>query len=229
MSRPVVAIFASGSGTTAEAFIHASGQNQIEPLVGLIITNNSQAGIVDKIKQLNQQYGFDIKTIHISGTTHPAQPGEDVKPGQQTNAEETAILKHLEATNYDAIVLMGYMKKMGPRLVKCFGWRPDYTTPYQAQMLNTHPGLLPYTKGLFGIHVQEHTLTNKLPHGGQTLHIVAEDYDDGPIIAENKVLIQNNDTPDSLFERVKITEKKHLPTDVANFIKERNKWRRQNG
>lgn len=229
MSRPVIAIFASGAGTTAEAFIHASATGKIEPTVGLIITNNADAGILSKVTDLNKQYDLGIKTAHISGKTHPATRGEVVESGQQTQAEVQAILDILEAGGFDAIVLMGYAKKIHPRLVEAYGWRSDYTTPYQARMLNTHPGLLPATKGLFGIHVQEHTLKEGLSHGGQSLHLVAEGYDEGPVIIEHRVAVKTDDTPDSLFDRVKAVEKEHLPFDVANFITERNNWRRQHG
>ena len=119
---------------------------------------------------------------------------------------------------------MGYMKKIGARLVNEFGWRPEYSSIYQAKLLNTHPGLLPETKSLYGIHVQEHVLSHHLTYGGQTMHIVAKDYDDGPIVAEHKVKVEFKDSPASLFERVQKTEKKYLPLDVASFIKKRQTY-----
>ena len=112
------------------------------------------------------------------------------------------------------------MKRIGPNLVQTFGWLPEYKSAFQARMVNTHPGLLPETKGLYGIGVQQHVLEHGLSHGGQTLHVVAEDYDDGPVIAEHKVAVKPEDTPDSLFDRVKGVEKEHLPQDIAAFIAE---------
>jgi len=226
MSRPVIAILASGEGTTAEAFIRASAQNQIEPVVGLIIASNAKAGILQRVVNLNKEYDLDITAIHIGKKTHPPTAAETVGPGQQTQAEEAAILELLQAGNFDGIVLMGYAKKVGPQLVHTFGWQPNYTSPHQAMMLNTHPGLLPDTKGLFGVHVQEHVLANSLPHGGQTLHIVAEDYDEGPVVIEHKVAVMSDDTADSLFDRVRDTEKSYLPQDVAQFIADRKRKRR---
>jgi folate-dependent phosphoribosylglycinamide formyltransferase PurN len=73
------------------------------------------------------------------------------------------------------------------------------------------------------VHVQEFVLQNNLKYAGQTLHIVAEDYDVGPTIAEHKVIVRQNDTPASLFERVKKTEKKYLPKDIDDFINKRIK------
>ncbi len=219
-----IAILASGQGTTAEAFIRAGAEGHIDARVGLVIANNAAAGIFDRVAALNQQYGLDIKTICINGQTHPAESNETVTPGAQTRAEESAILELLQAGNYDLIVLMGYMKRIGSTLVREFGWQPAYTSPYQAMMLNTHPGLLPQTKSSYGLPAQQLTLDTKLPYGGQTLHIVAEDYDDGPVIAEHRVAVQANDTAETLFAHVQAIEKQTLPSDIDAFIKNRQNY-----
>ncbi len=219
MNRPVIAILASGEGTTAEAFIRASAAGQIEPVVGLVIASNPKAGILQRVANLNNELGLSIQTLVIGRSTHPPSDSETLSPGQQSKAEEQALLEVLRAGRYAAIVLMGYMKKIGPTLVHEFGWRNDYTSPYQATMLNTHPGLLPATEGLFGVHVQERVLEVGLKEAGQTLHVVAEGYDDGPVVAENMVPVLEGDTPDSLFDRVRAVEREKLPVDVAEFIK----------
>lgn len=185
-----VAILASGEGTTAEAFIKAGATGLIDAQVALVISNNVNAGIFQKIQKLNGQYGLNIECLHISKQSYPAKKGERVTPGRQTRAEEQAIFEKLKTGYFDLIALMGYMKKIGPQLVYEFGWRPEYKSPFQAMMLNTHPGLLPATKGLYGVHVQEFVLKNKLKQAGQTLHVVAEDYDEGPVIAAHKIAIQ---------------------------------------
>jgi phosphoribosylglycinamide formyltransferase-1 len=226
MDRPKVAILASGEGTTAEAFIIESAENRIKPEVVLIISNNKDAGIFKRVDNLNKKYNLSIKTTYIGKNNYPAN-GENLNPGDQTKAEEEAILKALEKEDCDLIALMGYMKRIGPKLVHRFGWRSEYKSPYSAIMVNTHPGLLPETKGLYGIYVQKHVLDNKLPYGGQTLHIVAKDYDEGPVISEHKVEVKKGDTPDELFNRVKLAEKKYLPKDIANFIENRRKYTKE--
>lgn len=219
-----VAILASGQGTTAAAFIQAGAEGRIDTTVGLVICNNAKAGIFDRIASLNQQYGLAIKSTLVNGVTHPAEADEKIEPGAQTQAEAAAILELLRAGNYDLIVLMGYMKRVGPKLVHEFGWRPGYSSPYQAMFLNTHPGLLPQTKGSYGLPAQQLTLDKKMPFGGQTLHVVAEDYDDGPVIAEHKVAVAANDTAETLFARVQAIEKQTLPPDVDAFIKNRQNY-----
>lgn len=219
-----VAILASGGGTTAEAFILAAIKGTIDVQTELVICNNPDAGIFERIHRLNKHYGLAIDTKLINARSHPAKTDETVEHGRQTEAEEQAILRILRAGKYDAVCLMGYMKKIGPGIVRAFGWLSDYTSPYQANLLNTHPGLLPATKGLYGIHVQEYVLAHTLPFGGQSLHLVSEKYDDGPVIAEHQVAVAPEDTPEMLFERIKTVEKKYLPTDIATFIENRQNY-----
>lgn len=218
MNSARIAIMASGGGTTAEAFIRASQAGKINAQVDLIIVSREDAGIFDRIAGLNQEFGLKIQCKLFNAKTHPAVAGEEVARGDQTRAEEAAILQTLQNGNFDLIALMGYMKRIGPRLIDAFGWLPSYTSMYQAMMVNTHPGLLPDTKGFYGAHIQQYVLDHNLPYGGQTLHLVSEQYDDGPILAEHRVPVEPDDTAESLFARVQAVEKQYLPGDIEAFI-----------
>ncbi len=219
--KPRIAILASGGGTTAEAFIRAGQRGDINVNVGLVICSRKDAGIFQRIDDLNAEYGLHIDCILINHTTHPAAYGENVGQGCQTAGEEAAILTSLLSGSYDLVASMGYMKKNGPHLVQAFGWLPEYTSIYQAKMVNTHPGLLPATKALYGLKIQQYVLDHHLPYGGQTLHLTAENYDDGPIIAEHKVPVEPGDTAETLFARVQAAEKQYLPRDIEDFINAR--------
>jgi phosphoribosylglycinamide formyltransferase 1 len=227
--KPRLAILASGGGTTAEAFIRACQRGDITCQVELVICSRKDAGIFQRIKDLNTEFGLHITSQLINSQTHPPSEGEIVKRGQQTVAEEAAILDTLTAGNFDLIAQMGYMKHTGPRIVQAFGWRREYTSIYQALMVNTHPGLLPQTEGMFGDQIQQYVLDNKLPYGGQTLHVVANGYDDGPVIAEHQVPVEPGDTAASLFERVQKVEKQYLPGDIEAFIKARQAYNKEHG
>ena len=203
MSQPTIAILASGEGTTAEAVIVASFEKHINFDVGLVIASKENAGIFKRLENLNKKYNTHIPCLLATN--------------------DAAIQKLLEKYQPELVVLMGYMKKIGPAIVEKYGWRKEYTSSHQARMLNTHPGLLPATKGLYGIHVQEFVLTSGLPNAGQTLHVVSENYDEGPIVTEHQIPVKPEDTPDILFDRVKIIEKQYLPGDINNFITKRRK------
>lgn len=219
--NPTVAILASGGGTTAEALIRASAADKISAEVELVITSRANSGIIKRVESLNNELGLHIRCIVINSTTHPADPTENVGQGEQTAAEEAAMLATLLGGSFDLIASLGYMKKIGPALIEAFGWRPEYTSLFQAKMLNTHPGLLPDTKGFYGKNIQQYVLDKGLPYGGQTLHVVSEKYDEGPIVAEHKVPVEPGDDADSLFGRVQIVEKKYLPYDIDDFIRAR--------
>jgi phosphoribosylglycinamide formyltransferase-1 len=229
MKKPRIAILASGSGTTAEAFIRACQRGDISCEVGLIIVSRSDAGIIQRIKDLNAEYGLSIECRIINARTHPPAKGEIVERGKQTQAEEAAILEALQAGNFDLIAQMGYMKHTGARIVRAFGWRPEYTSIYQAKMVNTHPGLLPHTEGLHGDQIQQFVLDRGLPYGGQSLHVVADGYDDGPVVAEHKVPVESGDTAESLFARVQKVEKQYLPGDIEAFLKARQAYNEEHG
>jgi len=222
--KPKIVILASGGGTTAEAFIRANAVGLISVDVGQIIVSRSDAGIFERIMNLNQEFGLNIPCELINHKTHPAVAGETVNRGDQTIAEEQAMIDLIKASGADLVVLMGYMKRLGPNIVHEFGWRGEYTNPYQTMMLNTHPGLFPETKGFYGLLCQEKVLELKLPEAGQTLHVVSEDYDDGPTIAEHRVSVEPDDTAETLFARVQTIEKRYLPTDIEVFIQAREQF-----
>lgn len=216
--RPRIAVLASGGGTTAEAFIRADRAGEINVAVELVIVSRDDAGISRRVADLNQEFGLDIRTVIINAKSHPVAEGEEVAKGYQTAAEEAAILDLLKADNYDLVALMGYMKRIGPSLIQEFGWLPEYSSIFQAKMVNTHPGLLPDTKGFFGQNIQQYVLDHHLPYGGQTFHVVAEEYDAGPIITEHKVPVEPGDDSEALFARVQAAEKKYLPHDLEDFV-----------
>ena len=222
--KPRIAILASGGGTTAEAFIRAGQRGEINVAVGLVIVSRKDAGIFGRIKDLNAEFGLHIETVLINHKTHPAARGEPIGRGEQTAGEEMAILAALLGGGYELVALMGYMKRIGSNLVQTFGWQPEYTSLYQARMVNTHPGLLPGTRAFYGAQIQQYVLNHHLPYAGQTLHVVSEEYDAGPIIAEHKVPVEPGDTAETLFARVQAVEKQYLPGDIEDFIKARRAY-----
>lgn len=222
--NPRIAVLASGSGTTAEAFIRAGQTGKITSEVGLVICSRQDAGIFERIKGLNAEFGLNIETVLLNNKTHPAAPGETERRGYQTVAEEAAMLQLLQASNFNLIASMGYMKHAGPSIIQTFGWRLEYKSLYQAMLVNTHPGLLPDTAAFYGEKIQQYVLDKGLPYGGQTLHLVSEEYDAGPIVAEHKVPVEPGDTAASLFARVQAVEKHFLPLDIEAFITARQAY-----
>ncbi|HEX5797846.1 MAG TPA: formyltransferase family protein [Candidatus Saccharimonadales bacterium] len=219
MAKPRIAILASGGGTTAESFINSTITGKISAEVVLVISNVSKAGVIDKVRNINKANNQNIKALHIGKSNYPPKAMETVTPGTQTKAEEEAILQALSDNKVDIVFLLGYMKKVGSKIVSKYGWSKNLNSVFESNMFNTHPGLLPVTKGLFGVKVQAKTLETNQTVAGHCIFAVDDEYDDGPIITEHKVKILDGDTPESLFERVKESEKKYLADDVNYFLK----------
>ena len=225
--KPGIAILASGSGSTAEAFIHATQDGRVEAEVGLVVCNNppEKAGIYARIARLNQQYGLDIESAEISGRTHPEG---NVGRGQ-TLAESAAICEKIADGGFAHVALMGYMKMVRGDLIGHYGFLPGHhRSIYEARMSNTHPGPLPETEDTYGIHTSERVIELGLSASRHTVHVVASGIDRGPIIAEHPVGVLPDDTPQDVFDRVQIVEKVALPYVLDRFIKEQEAFRRGN-
>lgn len=214
--NPTIAILASGSGSTAEAFIHATQDGRVDADVGLVVCNNppEKAGIFARIERLNNKYGLDIETLEISGRTHPKG---NVGRGQ-TLEESSTICKEISKRDITCVALMGYLKIIRGDLIEEYGWLPSHNSIYEARMINTHPGPLPETEDTYGIYASERVLELGMAQSRHTVHLVTEGVDRGPKLAEHPVDVTGGDTPQSLFDRVQVVEKLELPKAINKFL-----------
>lgn len=90
---------------------------------------------------------------------------------------------------------------------------------WEKRIINIHPSLLPKHggKGMYGIRVQESVLTSGDTEAGCTVHYVSAEIDGGSIIAQERVPIEADDTPESLSLRVQQAEKTLLPTTIGKL------------
>jgi phosphoribosylglycinamide formyltransferase-1 len=228
--RPVLAIFASGSGTTFQAVADAVHDGLVAFSIGLVITDREQAGVLDKVADVNRRYGMDIKTAIINKKRYPEGP----QGRGQTIGEAHAMLAALEEHRIDHICLMGCLRIIAKQVIDEWGWRPEYAGQDPAhgglrlaRMSNTHPGIFPETVDTFGLRTQQKVLDMGLRETAHTLHVVAAGVDEGPIIAEHRVPVyapahyhsELADTPAQLFARVQRIEKAYLPLDLDAFLR----------
>ncbi len=220
---PTIAILASGSGSTAEAFIEATRDGVVSAEIGLVICNNTRekAGVYDRVARLNHKHGLAIPVLRISGVTHPGGSGER---GEQTLEESEAISEEVTRVGCDLVTLMGYMKKVRGALLEDYGWSSWMRSSTQARLINTHPGPLPETRGLHGIHVQERVLELGMDHSAHTVHVVSGGYDEGRIIDEAIVPVHAEDTAEELFQRVQLVEKSNLPLVIRSALYDRGHY-----
>jgi len=219
---PRIAILASGGGSTAEAFIHATQDGRVAAEVVLIVCSNppEKAGVFERVRKLNALYHLNIQITMINAATHPGGKAER----GQTDEESAAICTMIDASDITHVALMGYMRIVRGELAERYGWQPHFSSIYQARMSNTHPGSLPETEDTYGIHTQEKVLAMGLPSSKHTFHLVAAGIDRGPIIAEHPVEVMPNDTPQDLFDRVQLVEKTYLPGAINKFLIDQERY-----
>ncbi len=227
LHKPQVAILASGGGTTAEAFILATVSKRADLEVPLVISNNPDAGVFGRVKFLNKAHRLGAETLYISGRQYPLRRGEEATRGQ-TPWESEKICEALAARGIDHVALMGYMKIVTGDLLDEYGFQPVYDSIYQGRMSNTHPGPLPLTTDTAGVEAAKKVLAKGRKYSAHTVHLVSAGVDQGPIIAKHRVPVEPDDSPQALFARTQLVEKRELPTDIDQFLKDQAEWREQN-
>ena len=170
-------VLASHGGTNLQAIMDACRQGRLNAAVRVVISNNSGSTALERASLEG------IPACHLSSTTHPAPEQLD-----------QAILLTLEKHEVDLVLLAGYMKLLGPQTL----------SRYRNRVLNIHPALLPKHggTGMFGMSVHEAVIAAKESVTGVTIHIVDEEYDHGPIVAQCEVAVLEGDSPESLAARV---------------------------
>lgn len=183
---------ASHGGSNMQSIIDSINSGNLDAEAAVIISNNSNSGAMERAEKEG------IPHYHISGKTHPGDGGED-----------TAIVDALKKHDVNLVVLAGYMKKAGPKLL----------TEFKGRILNIHPALLPKYggKGMYGMFVHEAVIKAGEKFSGPTVHLVDEKYDHGRILLQREVTVDPGDTPETLAARVLKEEHKIYP-EVIRMI-----------
>lgn len=120
--------------------------------------------------------------------------------------DAAALLAMLQGARLDWIVLAGYLKRVPDEIVR----------RYRNRILNIHPALLPAHggKGMYGERVHAAVLKAGEKVSGASVHLVDEEYDRGPVVAQETVAVEPGDTPATLAARVLDVEHRLLPAVV---------------
>jgi formyltetrahydrofolate-dependent phosphoribosylglycinamide formyltransferase len=110
------------------------------------------------------------------------------------------------------------LDRFDPDLVCLLGFLSPFETRgrYAGRALNVHPALVPAFcgKGFYGHHVHEAVLASGVKLTGATVHFVSDGYDEGPILLQASVAVEDDDTPDSLAARVQALERELVPEAI---------------
>ncbi|MBQ7954178.1 MAG: phosphoribosylglycinamide formyltransferase [Lachnospiraceae bacterium] len=176
MLRTVVCV--SGGGTNLQAIIDAveAGKVTNVELVGVISNNRN-------VKSLERARNHGIPDICISP-----------KDFENRDLFNEAFLAKVKELKPDLIVLAGFLVTIPPAMVKEYGNR----------IINIHPSLIPSFCGVgyYGLKVHEKALERGVKVTGATVHFVNDGMDEGPIIAQKAVCVEDGDTPEVLQKRV---------------------------
>ena len=126
--------------------------------------------------------------------------------GLEREAYDKLVIAALEEKKVDLVCLAGYMRLLSPAFVAA----------YRGRILNIHPSLLPAFPGL---ESQRQAIEHGAKFSGCTVHFVDENLDAGPIILQAAVPIRDDDTPETLSERV-LKEEHRIYTEAVRIVLE---------
>lgn len=187
-SKKNIAIFASGSGTNAEAIMkHFQDHPSIS--VGLVISNNADAFVLERAKK------FGVKSLVFN---------------RKKIVETEEVDKALADNAIDFIVLAGFMLLFPERLVKKF---PARIVNIHPALLPKYGG-----KGMYGMYVHEAVVKSKEQESGITIHWVNEKYDEGQIIFQARCPVSPADSPEDVAAKVHQLEHHHYPMVIEKLV-----------
>ncbi len=187
-----IGVLASHGGTNLQAIIDTCADGSLDAEIRVVISNNSRSLALERARRAN------IPTAHLSAVTHPDPAHLDA-----------AIAHILSAHGVELVALAGYMKKLGPRTL----------SRYRNRILNVHPALLPKFggRGMYGERVHAAVIAAAESVSGVSVHLVNEEYDRGPVIAQSEVPVMPNDTPETLAARVLQQEHRLYPHTIQRI------------
>lgn len=184
-----IAIFASGSGTNAENIMHHFSASPMAR-VALLVSDNPDAYALKRAEK------FGVESVVI--------PRSDFRTGG------ALALEALRREHIDFIVLAGFLSLVPPSIIDAF----------RGRIVNVHPALLPKYggKGMYGDRVHRAVIENREAESGITIHHVNEVYDSGDTIAQYRVAVSSDDTPETLASKIHRLEYAHFPKVIEQEV-----------
>lgn len=173
MKKVKIGVLVSGRGSNLQAIIDNIEKGTLSAELAVVISDQADAYALERARKHN------VPAVHVSSKGFKGKRDE----------YDALLVRELQKRNVELACLAGFMRIITPTLIKAFPNR----------ILNIHPALLPSFPGL---HVQKAAIEHGAKFSGCTVHFVDEGMDTGPIIIQAVVPILDNDTEDSLSERI---------------------------
>ena len=188
-------VLASGRGSNLQALIDAIDAKTLDATIAVVVSNKPDAMALERA-QRHALKGIFLDPKSVAGESEPRK------------AYDRKILEVLKAHDVQLVLLSGYMKIVTLVLIDAYQWH----------MMNIHPSLLPSFPGL---NAQTQALDAGVKISGCTVHFVTEGVDEGPIILQTGVPVNEDDTVDILSARILEQEHVLYPHAVQLFAERR--------
>ena len=180
-------VLGSGRGSNLVAIADAIGRGDLPAKITVAISDVEDAAFLQHAEELGI-------------------PGQFIHPGKyRTKLDEDAeqaYIAALQSSHVDLVVLAGFMRIL----------KGEFLRAFEGRVINIHPSLLPSFPGL---EAWKQALDYGVKHTGATVHFVDQGIDSGAIIAQETLPVQDEDTPESLLERIHSAEHRILPASIA--------------
>ncbi|TDO83762.1 phosphoribosylglycinamide formyltransferase-1 [Flavobacterium chryseum] len=155
-----------------------------------VFTNNASAKVIERAK--NHQIPVEIFS--------------------KNELLDRNVLQKIQEIDPDLIVLAGFLLKFPENIIE----------QYPNKIINIHPALLPNYggKGMYGMHIHRAIINNKEKETGISIHYVNENYDEGGIIFQQNIALTDDDTPETVAEKIHELEQKHFPEIIQTILEQ---------
>ncbi|OYT52997.1 MAG: phosphoribosylglycinamide formyltransferase [Candidatus Altiarchaeales archaeon ex4484_2] len=189
MSKLRIGVLASTRGTDLQAIIDEIEAGRLDAEVSIVLSNKEDAYALTRARK------HGIKAVFLESK------------GKTREEFDREMMELLENEGVEVIALIGYMRLLSPEFVQ----------KYMNRIMNVHPSLLPAFAGGMDENVHKTILEHGVKVSGATIHFVDEGADTGPIILQEAVPVTEDETVDSLKEKVQAVEKKLFPKALGLF------------
>jgi len=184
--RPLaLGVLVSGSGTNLQAIIDAIAAGTLDARVAVVISNKGDA--------------YGLERARLAGV-----PAVHVDPANSENLKgyNREIREVLESHGVELVVMAGYMRLLGAEVLRAF----------PGAVVNLHPALLPAFPGATAIR---EAFEWGVKVTGVTVHFADEEFDRGPILCQEPVVVEETDTLETLEARIHEAEHRLLPRAIG--------------
>ncbi len=186
-----IVVLVSGNGTNLQAILDACESTITHGRVTAVFSNKADAYALERAKKAGSAAVF-----------------VDPKAFETRDAFDHALMQQIDEYQPDLIILAGYMRILSGEFVR----------HYLGRMINIHPSLLPKYPGL---NTYQRAIHAGDEEHGTSVHFVTEQLDGGPVIFQARVPIFDEDTVESLTEKVQAEEHRIYPLVAKWFVEDR--------